>query len=301
MKRMLRILFASLLLIPSAMPAGLLGDWYGILEGPNGKLRLAFHFSKDGDSFQCSLDSVDQGTTKLPATKVAIDGAKITAAFAALDGKLEAEANADATELASTWTQRGRSLPLKLTRTKFTAGAAVPLTAAERDFLISHLEQSRQLFLRSIEGLTAAQWTFKPAPDRWNIAECAEHLTVTEDALFQMVTQRLLKAPVWDGIQRKTQADDEKIIAATTDRSKKGQAPEMLKPSNRFPTPAAIQQAFNPKRDRSVEFVRSTREDLRGRVSGPMDAYQYLVMMSAHTLRHTAQLNEVKADPAYPR
>jgi len=32
-----------------------------------------------------------------------------------------------------------------------------------------------------------------------------------------------------------------------------------------------------------------------------MDAYQYLVLMSGHTRRHTAQWNEVKQDPKYPK
>jgi hypothetical protein len=32
-----------------------------------------------------------------------------------------------------------------------------------------------------------------------------------------------------------------------------------------------------------------------------MAAYQYLLTISAHTLRHTAQLNEVKKDATYPK
>ena len=32
-----------------------------------------------------------------------------------------------------------------------------------------------------------------------------------------------------------------------------------------------------------------------------MDAYQLILLISAHTERHTAQLNEVKRNPSYPK
>jgi hypothetical protein len=205
--------------------------------------------------------------------------------------------------LIATWSQAGQDHKIVFTREKFTIrqGTAVPLSPAERDFLISHLEMSRREFVKSIQGLTREQWSFKPAPDRWSIAECAEHLTTTEDALFGMVTQKLLRIPLQDGVTRRTRLDDEKVLANVTDRSKKAKAPEMLVPSGKFDSPESVEKAFNPKRDHSIDFVRTTGEDLRGRVSGSMDAYQYLVMMSGHTLRHTAQLNEVKTDAKYPR
>jgi hypothetical protein len=32
-----------------------------------------------------------------------------------------------------------------------------------------------------------------------------------------------------------------------------------------------------------------------------MDAYEWLIFMSAHTKRHTLQIEEVKADPKFPK
>ncbi len=180
-------------------------------------------------------------------------------------------------------------------------GKAIPLTDGERRFLISHLEKSRREFFGSIEGLSKEQWNFKPAPERWSVAECAEHLVLTEDLLFDMVTQKILKSPIAADVARRSQPDDEKVIARILDRTQKGKAPEALHPSGKFPTAATIKEAFNPKRDRTIEYARSTQEDLRGHSSGSMDAYQYLILLSAHTLRHTAQLNEVKTDPHYPK
>lgn len=278
------------------------GDWYGTLVTPNGSLRLALHITKPDTGARMTMDSIDQGASGIAAAEATVVGNKVSGEWPNMRGKLSGEVNEAGSELNATWSQSGRDLPLKLTREKFVIRevAAVPITAAERDFLVSHLEMSRREFLKSIQGLSKEQWNFKPSADRWSIAECAEHLNTTEDALFNLVTQQLLRAPTRD-VTRKTRADDEKVLASITDRSKKGKAPEMLVPSGKFDSAEAVEKAFGPKRDRSIEFVRTTQEDLRGRVSGAMDAYQYLVMMSGHTLRHTAQLNEVKTDPKYPK
>lgn len=279
------------------------GHWYGTLNTPGGALRVAIHIVKSDAGVSATLDSLDQGGTGLVASAAKVEGAKVTLEFAALRGKFEGEANGEATELNGTWSQGPGTLPLKLTRTPFPAAkpvTPVPITAQERDFLLSHLEKSRKEFLASIDGLTTQQWTFKTAPDRWSIAECAEHIAKTEELLFNLVSGQFLKIPLKEGA-RMGAVDDEKVIARTLDRSQKAKAPEVLHPSGKFGTPDTIPPAFNPLRDRTIAWVKSTQEDLRGRRSGPMDVYQYVVMLSAHTLRHTAQLNEVKADPNYPK
>ncbi|MBM3740900.1 MAG: DinB family protein [Acidobacteria bacterium] len=290
-------------LCAAAMAADPLGDWYGTLETPRGGLRLALHLVKSDAGLKATLDSIDQGAMGIAGGTVEVDGLRVSAEFPQVKGKFTGTANSEATELKGEWSQGPGTLPLVMTRTKFVIkdGVAVPLTPGERDFLISHLEKSRKEFLASIQGVNKEQWTFKPAPERWSIAECAEHLVATESTLFNMVTKQILKAPIKEGVSRKSQADDEKLIARITDRSWKANAPEMLVPSGKFETPETVEKAFNERRDTSVQFVKTTGEDLRGRSSGTMDGYQYLVLMSAHTLRHTAQLNEVKMDPKYPK
>src|SRR6202011_1383100 len=64
--------------------------------------------------------------------------------------------------------------------------AAEPLTQGERDFAMSSMQATRKLFLDSVAGLSAAQWNFKAAPERWSIAECAEHIALSEDMLANM-------------------------------------------------------------------------------------------------------------------
>ena len=179
------------------------------------------------------------------------------------------------------------------------------MTKADRDYLIAYMEKTAKQFVSSIEGLTPQQWSYKPASGGWSIAECAEHITLSEDAIFGLANN-MLKAPAQPNDPPRTREMDEKIIAGLTDRSRKAQAPEMLKPTGKFPTPASAVTQFMERRNRSLEFARTTQEDLRGRVQknqifGTVDAYQYLLYMAAHSSRHTAQLNEVKTDANYPK
>jgi hypothetical protein len=70
--------------------------------------------------------------------------------------------------------------------------APTTLTPQEREFALKQFETTADNFLKSIAGLSQKQWTFKPAPDRWPIAEVAEHITVSESALGGLVEQQLM-------------------------------------------------------------------------------------------------------------
>lgn len=59
------------------------------------------------------------------------------------------------------------------------------VTKVERTYLLSLLKSSETSFVSSIAGLTQEQWTFKPSPDAWSIQECAEHLILAEDLIFE--------------------------------------------------------------------------------------------------------------------
>lgn len=182
---------------------------------------------------------------------------------------------------------------------------AEPLTKSERDRAMSELHATRKMFLDSVAGLSPAQWNFKAAPDRWSIAECAEHIALSEDMLFGMATERVMKSPADPSKKAQAKGRDEEILRETADRSRKASAPEALKPSNKFPTHQAIVNHFKASRDRTIDYIRTTEDDMRSHF-GPagdgkfLDAYQWILMTSAHTNRHVQQILEVKASPGYP-
>ena len=178
-----------------------------------------------------------------------------------------------------------------------------PLTQQERDSLLKHLQQTRQAFLDSIADLSDAQWTFRAGPDRWSIAEVAEHIAISETTILQLVTDKMLKGPA---IPRDPDTvSDEKLLAWLLDRTSRFQAPEMLKPTNRWATRDALTKEFLAAREKTTTYVRTTTDDLHGH-GGPhpvfkmLDGYQWLLLLSGHSARHIAQIAEVKGSAGYP-
>ena len=190
-----------------------------------------------------------------------------------------------------------------------TMSASAPtLTQADRDKGIAELEGSRQAFLDATKGLTPAQWSFKAGPDRWSIAECAEHIALSEDFIFGIVTDKVMKSPVAPEKREAVKGKDELIVTMLQDRSHKATAPEPIDPTKR---PMAAEDAvkqFLASRARTIEYMKTTQEDLRNHFAdhpvpaiGTLDAYQWILLISGHERRHTLQILEVKADPNFPK
>lgn len=185
------------------------------------------------------------------------------------------------------------------------APASTPLTAAERETALKSLQATHDAFLQSIAGLSEKQWRFKPAPDRWSVAEVSEHIAVSESTIFGFV-QKIMASPATPDKRAEVKVTDEKILMMIPDRSHKAQAPEFLKPTNRWATEPDLIKAFEDSRKATMDYVRTTNDDLRDHFGphpllGPMDAYQWILLISAHSERHTKQIEEVKADPNFPK
>jgi uncharacterized damage-inducible protein DinB len=178
------------------------------------------------------------------------------------------------------------------------------LTQADRDRAMKYMESTKQGVLDATAGLSDAQWTFKPGPDRWSVAEVTEHIAAAEGYLRGMITDKVMTAPPRpDGEDVK--AIDEMVLTMIPDRSHKAQAPEPLKPTNRFGSPQGSLKHFTESRAQTEDFLR-THDDLRAHaIDSPMekklDAYEWVLFIAAHSERHTKQILEVKADPNFPK
>jgi hypothetical protein len=181
---------------------------------------------------------------------------------------------------------------------------AQSLSPEDRAKGVSYLEQTRQGVVDATKGLSDAQWKFKSAPDRWSVAETLEHIAVAEDFLYENGVQKALTgaASAPDRDYKKTDAT---ILAMIPDRTHKAQAPGPLVPTGRW-SPADTLDHFLKSRQRNIDFLKSApASDLRSHVSdgplGPVDAYEWLLFIAAHSERHTKQILEVKADPNFPK
>lgn len=181
---------------------------------------------------------------------------------------------------------------------------AQSLNSDELNKAVKYLEKTRADVMAATKGLSDAQWNFKPGPDRWSVAEVTEHIAAAEDLLMEMIRGQVMKAPA-----RTEAADlkalDDLILQKIPDRSVKAQAPEPLRPNNRFGSPKDSLKHFAESRAKTIEFLKTTK-DLRNHafespLGKPLDGYQWVLFIAAHSERHTKQLNEVKADPGFPK
>lgn len=181
---------------------------------------------------------------------------------------------------------------------------AQSLSPADRDRAMKYLQSTEQGVIDATKGLSPAQWNFKPAPDRWSVAEVTEHIAAAEDMLFGMITTQVMTAPARPAGEDAKPIDD-MVMSALPDRSKKIQAPEPLKPTNRYGSPEASLKHFEDSRAKTEDFLKKT-DDLRAHASdSPMgkklDGYEWILFIAGHSERHTKQINEVKADPNFPK
>ncbi|HYV61475.1 MAG TPA: DinB family protein, partial [Bryobacteraceae bacterium] len=64
-------------------------------------------------------------------------------------------------------------------------------TPADKQRAVAYLEKTKNGVVEATKGLSDAQWNFKPAPDRWSIAEVVEHLAAAEDMLRGLVQEQV--------------------------------------------------------------------------------------------------------------
>ena len=118
--------------------------------------------------------------------------------------------------------------------------------------------------------------------------------------------KQTLKAPAEPEKKAMVRGKDEMIVRAMPNRSVKAQAPEFLQPKQRWPDRQSLLAHFTESRDRNIAYLQTTSDDLRSHflehpVFKTLDAYQMMLLISAHCERHTLQLNEVKQDQNYPK
>ncbi len=202
---------------------------------------------------------------------------------------------------------RTRSLAGVLIALLLMAGAATAraqeVTQAEKDKALQYLETTKKNILEATKGLSEAQWNFKSAPDRWSVAQVMEHIAAAEDFIRGMLKEKVMMAPAGDA-GRDVKKTDEAVLMMVPDRTTKAQAPEPLVPSNRFGSPDGSLKHFVESRATTEDFLKTTtglRDHVTESPLGKLDGYEFVLFIAAHSERHTKQINEVKADPNFPK
>jgi uncharacterized damage-inducible protein DinB len=179
------------------------------------------------------------------------------------------------------------------------------MSAEERAQVLNWLDASHKEFLGAIEGVSAAQWKWKPGPDRWSVGETAEHIVIAEALLLNFV-QRALAASPNSAWEEQTKGKTEIIVHFMPLRAEKVKAPEVVTPREGL-TQTQVRERFERQRLAIVQFATETQLPLKEHtmnhpfpIFGTLNAYQWFICGPLHTLRHGQQIAEVKATPGYP-
>ena len=166
------------------------------------------------------------------------------------------------------------------------------MNADEIEGMVADLEASRAELFHSLRDATEANATRHPAPGRWSVLDCIEHLVVAE----QYLLRQILDAP--QGEPRPDSQREERIRRFGADRSRPMLAPEGANPAGRYASLSAARDDFHAARSRTVQFVEECHADLRARsvshpVLGTLNAWEMLLTIAAHPRRHAGQIREI--------
>ena len=178
------------------------------------------------------------------------------------------------------------------------------MTSAEREKLLKNLEESRERLLAMAKDLSREELHYRPAEDRWTVAECLEHISMVEARVLGLIQKTLETGP--DSTKRSAlEGMDDALIAGTLGRVARYKAPEYVVPTGRWPDEQLLTE-FEGTRQQTRAFAASTDADLRRYfykhpAFGDLDLYQWMLLIAAHCDRHRVQSEEVMASPGFPR
>ena len=173
----------------------------------------------------------------------------------------------------------------------------------ERKLAMEQLRVSQDRLLALVSGLTAEQWGFHPAEGRWSIADCLEHITRVENRILGIIQTKTQDPP--QQVAPEVRQKDGFLLKVVPDRTDRRQAPEIARPIGQWTDAGALLAEFQKVREATSKLAAETSADLRSYIHphgvfGELDCYQWLLLLGLHSERHARQIEEVKADPAFP-
>lgn len=175
---------------------------------------------------------------------------------------------------------------------------AFQISEQERTFAIEHLTKTRDAFVNTIKELDERQWYLKPGPGHWSTAECAEHLFLTEVYYFMPnILKMQADGPNPDKIAEAA-GKDEVAISSMENRSYKVIGAPWEEVAGRKIDKDPLIATFLEKRNEVISWLKQTKDPLRVLFFdcpglGWVDAYQFILYISAHTTRHTGQIADI--------
>lgn len=179
------------------------------------------------------------------------------------------------------------------------------LTEKERKFAAEHLKQTKADLLNSIDGLTESQINYRPKTDQTTIKEYVYQMVSTEINMWSRLPEIMKTLP---NPEKRTAItlSDQQVIDKIEDGDFELGTTELLKSRNaEYSSLKEAISDFMTTRLSQIKYLKSTTEDLRNRVISTslaaIDSYQYCLYISALSYRYIKLINEIKADPDFPK
>lgn len=187
------------------------------------------------------------------------------------------------------------------------ASAIEPAMSAEqREMVVKLLRESQKETLDLVSSISDEQWKWKPAPNRWSVGECVEHIMLSEGLLRVKMEEALAGAPNPDW-QAKTAGKTEFLLKVMAPRQGKAEAPESIQPQSKL-TRVEVMAKLAQTRAKTLKFAETTEATMNDHtaehpfpVFNTLSAYQWLLYIPLHNMRHDKQIQEVMATEGYPK
>ena len=166
-------------------------------------------------------------------------------------------------------------------------------------------ERAQARFNAAVSTLSESQADFRPDENQWTIAEIVEHVSIVNDGFLRLTHKLLKEAESKPGPPKADLNLGHTSLDENGQQQGPFQAPERVRPRG----DARIEDSLAKMRASldGLAEIRSRLEavDLSEQMFphpflGPINAYQWMVLLGEHEDRHLSQIERVKATAGFP-
>jgi hypothetical protein len=177
--------------------------------------------------------------------------------------------------------------------------SAAPMSKADREHVVAHLEMTESWLSDEVSGLSPEQLNFRYGAGKWTILDVVEHLYVAEPMYWTGLRKSMTEPPA----KPKRESTDADMLWYGIDRTEHQKTQAKEEPAGRLKDVGEGLAGFRKLRSTILDYARTTDEDLRGHLftDWGIDSYQGLLGISTHAQRHILQIREIKAQTSFPK
>jgi hypothetical protein len=177
---------------------------------------------------------------------------------------------------------------------------------------VRQIEEIRRDAESLVDGLSEAQFNWQPAPGRWSIGECLEHLNVTARLYWPMIAEAINRSRVSgvmsNGPYKHGWLGNWLARSAEPPPKMRFKAPRKFRPPSDQPL-ARVWPQFLAFQDRLLDLIQDANGVDLGKTKVQLPATQKIKLtlgqafrlVTAHERRHLWQARQVKEHAGFPQ